>query len=175
MWSPHHCFLTDLFCTDLPSLGDRCIFYTLDISQYFSFSLSSLPFSLSQFLSRKYSKLHIICPQTRHSGHLNTKAFSWLQKQSSFSVLPEPFFHFLGRSVFTLSQARVRHQFPYLQTGTSHTLISTFLPGPLPRMGLDYSRFPPHFWRKREPTVLQQSSCFSNLLYKVLTLMPFIL
>lgn len=64
---------------------------------------------------------------------------------SSFSVLPEPFFHFLGRSVFTLSQARVRHQFPYLQTGTSHTLISAFLPGPLPRMGLDYSRFPPHF------------------------------
>ena len=32
-------------------------------SQYFSFSLSPLPFSLSHSLSRKHSKLHVIHPQ----------------------------------------------------------------------------------------------------------------
>ena len=87
MWSPHHCFSTDLFCTDLPSLGDRCIFYTLDLSQYFSFSLSHLPFSLSQFLSRKYSKLHIIRPQTRQSGHLNIKYILYFKYKIYFTFI----------------------------------------------------------------------------------------
>ena len=51
-----------------------------------------------------------------------------------------PKFSFLGQeSDFTLSQARVRHQFLHLQTGTSQTLLSAFLPGPLPRIGLEYS------------------------------------